>query len=474
MDRFDLIVLGGGAGGLVTAAGSAGLGARVALVEQEKLGGECLWTGCVPSKALLACGKAAAHSRQLARFGMHGMEQAHIEFGESMGWMRAVQSRIAPNDSPERFRGLGVDVIHGVARFVAERELEVDGRRIGAKRIVLATGSRPRIPRIPGLAGAPYLTNETVFDLAERPAHLVVLGGGPVGVELAQAFARLGSTVTILGSDAQLLPREEPELAAVIAGALAEDGVTIHLGTTATLVELVGTDVRITHGRGDATAQVTGTHLLVATGRQPRTDSADLGVAGIVLSDDEGIDVDDTMRTSARGIWAVGDCVAGAPRLTHVADYQARLVVRNAFFPGSARANYRHIPWVTYTDPELAHVGLTEREARAAHGEDVRVWTRNLGEVDRAIAEGDAGGLVKLVTRRDGTLLGGHIVGVSAGEMIGEITLALKHGLGVGALAALVHPYPTRAEAIRHAADGYNKARLTGVTRAIARWLVRR
>ncbi len=474
MERFDLIVVGGGAGGLVTAAGSAGIGARVALVEGERLGGECLWTGCVPSKALLACAKAAVQGRRAARLGARGLERATIDFGDAMAWVRDAQARIQPNDSAERFRGLGVEVIEGTARFVGERELEVNGRRIGAKRIVIATGSRPFIPRVPGLAGAPYLTNETIFSLTERPEHLLVLGGGPVGVELAQAFARLGSRVTIVAADETLLPREEPELAGIVADALREDGVTIELGATATAVAVheggITLSFRGLAGEGNAS----GSHLLVAVGRQPRTDTADLGIAGIVLSSDDGIDVDDTMRTSAKGIWAVGDCVAGAPRLTHVADYQARIVVRNAFFPGHKRARYDAIPWVTYTDPEIAHVGLTEREARTAHGDDVRVYTKPLAELDRAVAEGDDRGMIKLVVRANGILLGGHVAAPGAGEMIGEITMALQHRLGIGALAELVHPYPTLCEGIRQAANEHAKARFTRAPRLLARWFARR
>lgn len=474
MERFDLIVVGGGAGGLVTAAGSAGIGARVALVEGERLGGECLWTGCVPSKALLACAKAAVHGRQASRLRVRGLQDATIDFGDAMAWMRGAQARIQPNDSAERFRGLGVEVIAGTARFVGERELEVNGRRIGAKRIVIATGSRPLVPRVPGLAEAPYLTNETIFSLGERPAHLIVLGAGPVGVELAQAFVRLGSRVTLVAADDAVLPREEPELSAIAADALRDDGVTIELGATATGVTVRDGGISIAFRGAAGEGSATGSHLLVAVGRQPRTDTADLGIAGIVLSGDDGIDVDDTMRTSARGIWAVGDCVAGAPRLTHVADHQARIVVRNAFFPGRKRVSYAAIPRVTYTDPEIASVGLTEREARQAHGDDVRIWLKPIAELDRAITDGTERGLVKLVTRANGTLLGGHVAAPGAGEMIGEITMALQHRLGIGALADLVHPYPTLSEGIRQAAIEHAKARFTRAPRLLARWFARR
>lgn len=470
MERFDVIVVGGGAAGLVTAAGSAGIGARPALIERERLGGECLWNGCVPSKALLAAGKAAAHARSAGRFGVH--TDVQVRFAEVVRWVHGARTAIAPNDSPERYRGMGVDVIQGTACFVAPRTLQVNDRRLTARRIVIATGSRPAIPKLPGLESVPYLTNETVFELAEQPEHLLVLGAGPIGLELAQAFARLGSRVTVVASSAAVLPREDEELAALLAERLMAEGVTFHLGASATSVRTAGDGLVLTVSGGGSEREIAATHLLVAVGREARTDTLALG-AGHVVIGEEGIDVDERLRTSADGVWACGDCIGG-PRFTHVADYQARLVIRNAFFPFPAKVDYRAVPWVTYTDPELAHVGLTEREARERHGSDVRVFTRRFDDVDRAIADGETHGMVKLVTRGNGALLGGHILGAGAGNMIGEVALALKHNLGVNALASLVHPYPTMPEAVRQAAEGYNKARFTGAPRAIARWLARR
>lgn len=470
MERYDVIVVGGGTAGLVTAAGSAGIGARPALVERGRLGGECLWSGCVPSKALLAAGKAAAHARGAARFGVH--TDVQVRFDEAVRWVHSARDAIAPHDSPERFRGLGVDVIEGTARFVAPRTIAVGERRMRSKRVVIATGSRPAVPKLPGLQAVPYLTNETVFELGEQPGHLLILGGGPIGIELAQAFVRLGSRVTVVESAARILPREDEELTVPLAARLQSEGVSLRLGTTATSVRREGSGVILSTSGGGGAHEVAASHLLVAVGRQPRTDTLDLGAGNVVIGAD-GIDVDDTLHTSAEGVWACGDCIGG-PRLTHVADYQARLVVRNAFFPGSGKVDYRPIPWVAYTDPELARVGLTEHEARAVHGADVRVWRRPFREVDRAITDGETEGLVKLVTRANGELLGGHVLGAGAGDMIGEVALAMKHRLGVNALAALVHPYPTRAGAIGQAAEGYNKARFTGIPRAIARWIVRR
>ena len=469
MERFDVIVVGGGAAGLVTASGSAGIGARPALIERERLGGECLWNGCVPSKALLAAGKAAAHARSARRFGVH--TDVQVRFAEVVRWVHGARTAIAPNDSPERFRGMGVDVIQGTACFVAPRTLQVNDRRLTARRIVIATGSRPAIPKLPGLESVPYLTNETVFELAEQPEHLLVLGAGPIGLELAQAFVRLGSRVTVVASSAAVLPREDEELAALLAERLVAEGVTFHLGASATSVRITGVGLVLTVSGGGSEREIAATHLLVAVGREARTDTLALG-AGHVVIGEAGIDVDERLRTSADGVWACGDCIGG-PRFTHVADYQARLVIRNAFFPFPAKVDYRAVPWVTYTDPELAHVGLTEREARERHGSDVRVFTRRFDDVDRAIADGETHGMVKLVTRGNGALLGGHILGAGAGNMIGEVALALKHNLGVNALASLVHPYPTMPEAVRQAAEGYNKARFTGAPRAIARWLAR-
>jgi pyruvate/2-oxoglutarate dehydrogenase complex dihydrolipoamide dehydrogenase (E3) component len=476
VERYDVIVVGGGAAGLVTAAGSAGIGARPALIERERLGGECLWNGCIPSKALLAAAKAAAHARSAGRFGVHA--EVRVDFAEAVRWVHGARDAIAPHDSPERFRGLGVEVVQGTARFVAPRTLAVEGRTLTAKRVVIATGSRPAIPKLAGLEGVPYFTNETIFESTDQPGHLLVLGGGPIGLELAQAFVRLGSRVTVVAASPTVLPREDDELAALLAARLAADGITILTSAMAMAVRRTTDGVALAiDGAGNGAAreiqrEIQGTHLLVATGREARTETLDLG-AGHVVIGDHGIEVDEHLRTSAEGVWACGDCIGG-PRFTHVADYQARLVIRNAFFPVKGKVDYRAVPWVTYTDPELAHVGLTEREARDRHGTAVRVFRRPFDDVDRAIADGETQGMVKLITRKNGELLGGHVLGAGAGQMIGEITLALKHKLGVNALASLVHPYPTTPEAIKQAAEGFNKARFAGAPRMIAGWLARR
>ena len=485
MGTYDIIVVGGGTAGLVTAAGSAGIGAKVALIERERLGGECLWNGCVPSKALIATARAAHDSRGSDRYGVR-TDPPEVDFGRAMQWVRDAQARIAPNDSPERFRGLGVDVIEGEARFTGARTLDVDGRAMTARHVVIATGSSPAVPPIDGLADVPYHTNETIFSLTQQPATLLVLGGGPIGLELAQAFARLGTTVHVLEADSQLLSREDHELASLLAERLRTEGVHLHLGARVTRVEPArageareGADGRVrvtadTGGEGPDkdSFSLEGDALLVATGRTPRLDALELS-RGSVESGKGGVTVDDSLRTTADGVWAAGDCV-GPLRFTHVADYQARLVVRNAFFPLRGKTDYSAVPWVTFTEPELAHVGLTEEEARQAHGDDVRVWRRPFAEVDRAITDGETHGLVKLVTTSRGKILGGHILGHGAGNMIGEITLAMKHDISATALGNTIHPYPTYPEGIRHAAESFTKSRFSGVVKRVVNWYVRR
>ncbi len=470
--EHDLVIIGGGAAGLVTSAGAAGLGARVALIEQNRLGGECLWNGCVPSKALIACARAAHDARTADRFGV-GTGEVTIDFARAMQWVREAQQRIEPHDSPERFRSLGVEVVTGTARFVGERALQVDGRTMRAKRIVVATGSRPVVPPIDGLRDVPFLTNETIFALEQQPATLLVLGAGPIGLELAQAFARLGTKVRVLEAGAQLLPREDHELAAMLGHQLAAEGVDIVLDAKVGRVSRRDGTIRLEATRSDGTAVVAeGDALLVATGRVSNVTSLDADRGGIETGP-QGIVVDTRLRTTAPGVWAAGD-VTGGLRFTHVADYEARLVIRNAFFPLAAAADYSIVPWVTFTEPELAHVGLTEREARERHGDSVRVWRRPFDDMDRAIADGNRQGMVKLVTDRKGKILGGHVLGHGAGNLIGEITLAMRHGVTAAKLGNTIHAYPTYPEAIKQAAEGYVKSRFTGRVRSVARWMVRR
>jgi pyruvate/2-oxoglutarate dehydrogenase complex dihydrolipoamide dehydrogenase (E3) component len=470
--EHDLVVVGGGTAGLVTSAGAAGIGARVALIEQDRLGGECLWTGCVPSKALIACARAAHTACTAGRFGVQ--VPAGVDFGRVTQWVHEAQRRIEPHDSPERFRSLGVEVVRGTARFVGERTLRVDGERtMSAKRVVIATGSKPAVPPIDGLTDVPFLTNETLFSLERQPETLLVLGAGPVGLELAQAFARLGTTVRMLEATPQLLPREDEELAKLLGQQLAAENVEILLDATVTRVSREGRTIRLSARRGDGTpVTVEGDALLVATGRVSNVAPLEAEKAGVETGK-SGVVVDERLRTTARGVWAAGD-VTGGLRFTHVADYQARLVVRNAFFPLASKADYSAVPWVTFTEPELAHVGLTEREARERHGDGVRAWRRPFDDVDRAITDGETYGMVKLITDRRGKILGGHILGYGAGNLIGEVALAMKHGVSAAALGSAVHAYPTYPEAIKQAAEGYYKSRFRGPIRTIARWFARR
>jgi pyruvate/2-oxoglutarate dehydrogenase complex dihydrolipoamide dehydrogenase (E3) component len=466
MPKYDILAIGGGTAGLVTAAGAAGLGARVALVEAHRLGGECLWTGCVPSKALIAAARAAHDARRASALGVDvGAVAPRAE--RIFEWIREAQRRIEPHDSPERFRGLGVDVIQGSARFESEHAIVVGDRRLEARHILIATGTRPAIPPISGLADVPFLTNETVFELNRIPKRLLVLGAGVIGLEMAQAFARLGSAVDLIEAAHTVLPREEPELVERLTTHLAAEGVALALGTRVDRVYRDGADIVLVSGarerRGDA--------LLVATGRAANVETLELGRAGVELRDGN-VAVDARLRTAVPHIWAAGDVIGGL-RFTHVADHEARTVVRNALFPLSSRIRYDVVPWVIFTDPELAHVGLTEREARERHGEDVRVWTRPFDDLDRAIADGRPDGMVKLVTTASGRLLGGHVLGYHAGSLIATIALAMRHGLGAKAIASTIHAYPTHPEAIRQAADAWYRSRLTGFTKSLVRWLVR-
>ena len=468
----DLIAVGGGTAGLVTAAGGAGLGARVALVERDRLGGECLWNGCVPSKALIAASRAAHAVRTAGRLGVHAVD-VRVDVDEVLAHVRQVQARIAPHDSPERFRGLGVHVVQGAARFVDAHTVQVGDERLRARHVVIATGTRPEVPPILGLADVPYHTNETIFSITTLPRTLLVLGGGPIGVELAQAFARLGSAVTVVEAAPAFFPREDHEIAALLRQQLEGEGVAVLLDHRATAVRMEGGDIVLTVASGSTTREVRGDALLVATGRTPNVEGLGLDAIG-VRTDAGGVITDAGLRTSVPGVYAAGDIVSGGLKFTHVADHMARSVLRNALFPGSAPVRYDAVPWVTYTDPELAHVGLTEAEARDRYGSGIGVWRRELAGVDRVVADAGPAGLVKIISDPKGSVVGGHILAAHAGDMIGELTMAVTLKLSVGQIASVIHPYPTTAEAIRHAAEQQRKAGFTGWKRALVGWLVRR
>jgi len=456
--RADLCVIGAGSGGLSVAAGAVQMGASVVLIEKGAMGGDCLNTGCVPSKALIAAAHAAQAVRDGRRFGVHAPDP-EIRFGEVHAHVHGVIAAIAPHDSVARFEGLGVQVIQAAGRFVGRDQVEAGGETIRARRFVVATGSRAAVPPIPGLAECGYLTNETVFALTASPEHLIVVGGGPIGIEMAQAFRRLGARVTVIET-ARILPRDEPEAVAVLRTALQRDGVDLLEATSLAAVRRDGERVIATlAGSGAPGREVAGTHILVATGRQPNIEDLGLDTAGIAHAA-KGIIVDARLRTSNRRVFAIGD-VAGGPQFTHVAGQHAGIVIRNALFGLPARIDHAALPWVTYADPELAHVGLTEAGARQA-GHDCQILTWSFAANDRAQTERATDGLAKIVLGRKGRILGATIVGPRAGELIGLWGLAITSGLGIGSVASAVLPYPTLSEISKRAAGSYYTPKLFG------------
>jgi pyruvate/2-oxoglutarate dehydrogenase complex dihydrolipoamide dehydrogenase (E3) component len=465
--RYNLVVVGAGTAGLVAAAGAAGLGARVALVERHLLGGDCLNVGCVPSKALIAAGRAAADARQAADLGVQ-VAGVDVDFLAVMARLRRLRARLAPTDGARRFAGLGVDVFFGSGRFTGPTTLEVDGRRLEFARAAVTTGARATAPPIAGLEAAGYLTNETVFTLTELPRRLVVIGAGPIGCELAQAFARLGSRVTALEQGAQVLGREDPDAAALVAERLRRDGVEVVLGARITHAARRDGERVVGFDGGGATREVACDAILVGAGRAPNVEGLGLEAAGIAFGRD-GVTVNDFLQTTNPRVYAAGD-VATRFRFTHMADALARIVVQNALFAGRKKASAVTVPWCTYTTPEVAHVGLSARDA-AERGLAIDTITVRLGEVDRAVLEGAEDGFLRVHLRagRD-RILGATLVGAHAGETISELTLAMTRGIGLGALASVVHPYPTVAEAIRKAGDAYNRTRLTPTVKRLFRW----
>jgi pyruvate/2-oxoglutarate dehydrogenase complex dihydrolipoamide dehydrogenase (E3) component len=469
--RYNLVVIGAGTAGLVTAAGAAGLGARVALVERGLMGGDCLNVGCVPSKGLIRAGRAVADVRGAGEYGVRVPPGTHADFGAVMDRMRRLRARISRLDSAARFRGLGVDVFFGVARFSGPDTVDVAGVTLRFKKAVIATGARAAEPPIPGLAEAGYLTNETVFSLTELPRRLAVIGGGPIGCELAQAFARFGATVFLLEGEGQILPREDRDAAERVASALSRDGVEVRLGTRVERIERDGAARAIHVTSGAAAARLAADAILVAVGRAPNVEGLGLESVGVAHDTRAGVAVDDRLRTTNSRIYAAGD-VCSAHKFTHNSDAQARIVIQNALFLGRARASALTLPWCTYTDPEVAHVGLSEREA-ALRGIAVRTFVQELADVDRAVLDGETEGFIKVHVRA-GTdrILGATIVARHAGEMLSELTLAIATGTGLGRIASIIHAYPTQAEAIRKLGDAYNRTRLTPrVKRLFARWL---
>jgi len=462
----DLCVIGAGSGGLAVAAGAAQMGAEVVLVERGAMGGDCLNFGCVPSKSLLAAARVADFWRRGAALGI-AYAPPQIDFAAVAESVQRVIASIAPNDSEERFAGLGVRVLRAEARFTSPRTVRAGEIEIRPRRFVIATGSQPMVPAIPGLGGVPYLTNETVFVNRELPGHLIIIGGGPIGIEMAQAHRRLGARVTVIDVG-PLLPRDDPELAASLTERLSEEGIDTRPRTEIAAVEHDGEAVAIRLASGE---RIAGSHLLVAAGRRPSIEALDLSAAGIAATV-KGITVDARLRTTNRRAFAIGD-VAGGPQFTHIALYHAGIVIRNALFHLPAKVDYRALPWVTYTDPELAQVGLTEAAARAAD-RSVRVLRWHFAENDRAQTERETEGLVKIMTRGNGLIAGASILGAGAGDLILPWALAISQKLKIGALANLIVPYPTRNEASKRAAGSYYTPTLFSPrTRRLVRFLAR-
>jgi pyruvate/2-oxoglutarate dehydrogenase complex dihydrolipoamide dehydrogenase (E3) component len=467
--RYNLVVIGGGTAGLVTAAGAAGLGAKVALIERGLMGGDCLNVGCVPSKGIISAARVAATVRHARTFGVDVPAGVAVNFANVMQRMRRLRARISPNDSAQRFRDLGVDVYFGTARFVDSDTVDVDGTPLHFSRAVIATGARAAAPPIPGLDAVEYLTNETLFSLTELPPRLGVIGAGPIGCEMAQAFAQLGASVFLIEAEHGILPREDRNAAEIVQHALERDGVTLlccgknlqikHDGGIRLVVD--------SHGRGYDEPIDT---LLVAVGRAPNVEHLNLEAVGVDY-DAKGVTVNERLQTTNPRIYAAGD-ICSPYQFTHAADFMARIVIQNALFRGRKKSTSLVMPWCTYTSPEIAHVGLYDGQAREK-GIEVDTFVQELRDVDRAILDGEDEGLVTIhVKKGTDTIVGATIVAPHAGDLISEIALAITHGLGLKQIGSTIHPYPTQAEAIRKIGDQFNRTRLTPFVKSLfKRWL---
>jgi len=465
----DICIIGAGSAGLSVAAGASQMGARTVLIERGRMGGDCLNYGCVPSKALIAAAHAAQNFREAGRFGIAPSEPT-VDFRAVHDHVHGVIAAIAPHDSVERFEGLGVNVIQSEARFTGPREVEAGDKRIRAKYFVVATGSSAGVPPIPGLAEVPYLTNETVFDLTDRPSHLIIIGGGPIGCEMAQAHRRLGCAVTVLEMFS-ILGRDDPEMSEVVKRRLRREGVTLREGVKIGKVARGADGIVVEIAENGATESLEGSHLLVAAGRVPNLDALNLDAANIRHSN-KGIEVDARLRSTNKRVFAIGD-VAGGYQFTHVAGYHAGIVIRNALFKLPAKADHSAVPWVTYTDPEIAHVGLTEAQARETHGRNIRILRFPFAENDRAQAERAPDGLIKAVTDKRGRVLGASIAGTRAGELLMPWIMAVGQKQKIGAMAGLIAPYPTLSEVSKRAAGSYYIPSLFNErTRRIVRFLM--
>jgi len=467
--QTDIWVIGGGSGGLSVAAGASQMGANVVLIEKSAMGGDCLNTGCVPSKALLAAGHVAQTMREGEAFGIQSV-CPEVDWAKVNDHVKGVIAAIAPNDSVDRFEGLGVKVIQAAAAFVDEKTIEAGDVRVQAKYFVLATGSSPFVPPIEGLDGVDYFTNENIFDNKEPVDHLVVIGGGPIGIEMAQAHRRLGAKVTVM-EVAKLLMKDDRELAQIVINRLSDEGMTFYEGGRNLRIEKTDTGMDVFCDISGKEACVKGSHLLIATGRRANVNGLNLEAAGVNYSP-RGVEVDARLRSSNKRVFAIGD-VAGPYQFTHMAAYQAGIVIRNILFKLPAKVDYSAVPWVTYTDPELAHVGMTEEDAKKA-GKDIRVLRWKFDENDRAQAEHRTEGMIKIVTETKGKILGATIVGIHAGELLQPWVLAISQKMKIGAMASMIAPYPTLSEANKRVAGSFYTEKLFSEgTKKIVRFLMR-
>lgn len=470
-ERYNLVVIGAGTAGLVTAAGAAGLGAKVALVERELMGGDCLNVGCVPSKAIIAAARVARTIRLSGEYGFDVATGVAPDFAHVMRRMRRLRSEISPNDSAARFRDLGVDVFLGGGRFTSASTVQVGDQTLTFKKAVIATGARAAAPPIPGLDQVPYLTNESIFSLTELPRRLGIIGAGPIGCELAQAFANLGSEVFLVEQGQGILPLEDRDAAEIVRASLQRDGVKLLC---------CGKDLKLRREQGQIHLSVEShgqscdqavDQLLVSVGRAPNVQNIGLETVGVEFDPRTGVRVNDRLQTTNPKIFAAGD-VCSKYKFTHAADFMARIVIQNALFMGRAKVGSLTIPWCTYTSPEIAHVGLYEKDAQE-RGIALDTYIQHFADIDRAILAGETEGFVKVHTRK-GTdqIVGATIVASHAGDLISEITLAMQHGIGLKKIGGTIHPYPTQAEAIRKLGDQFNRTRLTPFVKSLFRkWL---
>jgi pyruvate/2-oxoglutarate dehydrogenase complex dihydrolipoamide dehydrogenase (E3) component len=471
-DRYNLVVIGAGTAGLVTAAGAAGLGAKVALIEREFMGGDCLNVGCVPSKGIIRASRVFHDARTSQNFGVGGADHLSIDFGKAMERMRRIRADISHHDSVRRYSDtLGVDVFLGEGKFVGPDTVEVAGNRLRFRRAAVCTGARAAAPPIPGIGEAGYLTNETVFSLTGLPGSLAVIGAGPIGCELSQTFARLGSRVTLFEMGSHVLPREDMDAAGIVQTALAKEGVDLALNAKVARVTTEGGGKALHVEQEGSTKEIRVDEILVGIGRAPNVDGLNLESAGVVYDPRRGVEVDDRLRTSNPHIYAAGD-VCYPFKFTHTADALARILIANALFSGRQKSSALVVPWCTFTDPEVAHVGMYEADAREK-GIPVVTMTVPLSDVDRAKLDGETEGFARVHLRKGSdTILGATIVARHAGDMINEFSLAMTAGLGLSAIGKTIHPYPTQGEVIKKLADAYNRTRLTPTVQKVLRaWL---